>query len=126
MTGVQTCALPIYRLDNDADGFQWVDCSDADNSTYSLLRVDGQGRAVLVVINATPIPRPGFRVGVPGPGRWDEVLNSDAQDYFGSGWGNYGGVEAERVPFHGRPYSLNIALPPLSVVYFRGSAENPR
>ena len=94
---------------------------DADNSVISFLR-EGQvpGDAVLVVAcNFTPVPRHNYRVGVPQGGFWQEMLNSDAPEYGGSGQGNLGGVEAEALPHHGRPYSLRLTLPPLSVTFFK-------
>jgi 1,4-alpha-glucan branching enzyme len=72
---------------------------------------------VLVICNFSPVPRPEYRVGVPVGGVWRELLCSDAEHYGGSGWGNLGGVEAERSAFHGRPWSLNVALPPLGAVF---------
>jgi len=77
----------------------------------------------LVACNFTPVPRMGYRVGVPYGGYWSEILNSDSVNYEGSGLGNLGGMQAEELPFHGRPFSLNITVPPLGVVFFRG--ENP-
>ena len=109
----------MHELDFDARGFEWVDCSDADNSTLSLIRRGSSGATtVLAVCNFTPVPRSGYRVGVPHPGRWDEVLNSDAHDYGGSGLGNGGGLEGQAVEHHGRPYSLGLTLPPLAVLFF--------
>ena len=72
---------------------------------------------MLVVCNFTPVPRPAYRVGVPLPGRWREVLNSDALAYGGSGMGNLGGVEAEPVEAHGHRQSVSLTLPPLGVLY---------
>ena len=110
----------MHELDNEPAGFEWVDCNDADQSIVSFLRYNrDRSRAMLVVCNFTPVPRPGFRVGVPESQRWDEVLNSDAPTYGGSGWGNLGGVETEGIPLHGRPASLTLVLPPLSVSFFR-------
>ena len=74
---------------------------------------------VSVVLNFTPVPRHNYRVGVPIEGFWREALNSDAQDYGGSGQGNLGGVEASLVSSHGHPYSLNLMLPPLAAVFFK-------
>jgi len=73
---------------------------------------------LLVVCNFTPVPRPNYRVGAPYGGVWCEVLNSDARTYGGSGYGNLGAVEAAPVPYHGRPYSLTMMVPPLAVVFF--------
>ncbi|MFB3906477.1 MAG: 1,4-alpha-glucan branching protein GlgB [Acidobacteriota bacterium] len=120
----------LHELDFEPGGFEWVDCNDADNSTISLLR---KGRStsdlILVVCNFTPVPRMGYRVGVPRDGFWKEVLNSDSQFYGGSGLGNAGGLQAESVPFHGRPFSLCMTLPPLAAVYFKSqgvTAEESR
>jgi 1,4-alpha-glucan branching enzyme len=108
----------LHQLDHDPAGFEWVDVSDAASSVVSFLRRarPGEGRDVLVVLHATPVPRPGYRVGVPSPGRWVELANSDATTYGGGGWGNLGGVDAQEEPSHGRPFSLDLTLPPLSVV----------
>jgi len=74
---------------------------------------------VLVVCNFTPVPRTGYRVGVPHGGYWREMLNSDAREYAGSGLGNLGGVSAEEIPTHGRPFSLKVTLPPLAALFFK-------
>jgi len=86
----------------------------------SFLRRGGQSeRPILAVFNFTPVPRHGYRVGVPMGGHWNEALNSDSQSYGGSGQGNMGGVEAAPLPQHGRPYSLNVTLPPLAAVFLK-------
>jgi len=107
----------MHELDCDPDGFQWIDASDYQSSVLSFIR---KGRSndhlVLVVCNFTPVPRYNYRVGVPRGGFWQERLNSDAKEYGGSGHGNFGGVEAVPIPMHGRPWSLNLTLPPLAVV----------
>ena len=113
---------PLHELDTDPAGFQWIDANDSEHSVISYLRLDRSQRAVLVVCNFTPIPRQGYLVGVPHGGFWREILNSDGQDYGGSGWGNYGGVDARPAPWHGRPYSLSLTLPPLGFQVFRGEA----
>jgi 1,4-alpha-glucan branching enzyme len=113
----------LHELDCDPAGFEWIDADDREQSVLSFLRKDRGGKVVAVVCNFTPVPREGYRVGVPRPGRWAEVLNSDAREYGGSGWGNYGGVQAEPVPHHGRPYSLRLALPPLGVVFLRWEGD---
>jgi len=110
----------LHELDNDPTGFEWVDCNDSTASTISLLRKSkSQEHGVVVVCNFTPVPRMGYRLGVPVGGFWRELLNSDANEYGGSGLGNLGGVEAEEEPAHGRPYSLNLTLPPLSAVFLK-------
>ena len=111
----------LFSRDFGNDGFEWVDCHDNEESVFSFLRRGGHGETLLVVINATPVVRDDYRVGVPdagGSGFWREVLNSDAQCYGGSGQGNGGGRTADDWPQHGRPRSLGLCLPPLSVLFF--------
>jgi 1,4-alpha-glucan branching enzyme len=113
-------ALPaLHEGDCDASGFEWVDINDAEQSTLSFMRKsrDGSGLA-LCVFNFTPVPRENFRVGVPVPGPWREVLNTDALEFGGSGLGNFGEVESVPIPSHGRLHSLVITLPPLAAVWF--------
>jgi 1,4-alpha-glucan branching enzyme len=110
----------LHLLDTNAAGFEWIDCNDNLTSTISLLRKSESAKdTVLAVCNFTPIPRLGYRVGVPEGGYWRELLNSDAPDYGGSGMGNLGGVNAEAEPSHGRPYSLKLTLPPLSALFLK-------
>jgi 1,4-alpha-glucan branching enzyme len=113
----------LHELDIDPAGFEWVDANDHMGSTISILR---KGRAenerVLVVFNFTPVPREGYKVGVPTGGYWRELLNSDGKEYAGSGVGNSGGVEAKAEPVHGRPFSLNLTLPPLGALFLKGPA----
>ncbi len=108
----------LHQLDCEPTGFQWVDADDAPNSTYTLLRRDAAGHLMLVVLNATPVVRHDYRAGVPLLGRWNEVLNSDATIYGGSGQGNLGGVQAGLIPHQGQPFSVTITLPPLGAVFF--------
>jgi 1,4-alpha-glucan branching enzyme len=111
----------LHDLDFEPAGFDWIDCNDPDQSTFSFLRYSAGGaEAVAAVFNFTPVPRHGFRVGVPYAGRWTELANSDAAEYGGSGLGNLGSVEAKDLPAHGRPHSLEITLPPLASVFFKG------
>jgi 1,4-alpha-glucan branching enzyme len=109
----------LHELDCDPDGFAWVDASDTASSVMSFLRVPSgdEKRPVLVVVNSTPVPREHYSLGVPCGGRWVELANSDAEVYGGSGWGNFGGADAVEEPMHGRPYSLPLVLPPLSVLF---------
>jgi 1,4-alpha-glucan branching enzyme len=110
----------LHEVDFSAEGFEWVDCGDSDQSAISLLRWGkSRDRAVLVVCNFTPVPRNNYRVGVPSKGDWKEILNSDGRDYGGSGQGNLGRVGAVPISFHGRPYSINLTLPPLSAVFLK-------
>ena len=110
----------LHELDFDQAGFEWIDCNDSQHSTLSMLRKGSSTEDTIVIAcNFTPVPRHSYRVGVPEGGLWREILNSDAQEYDGSGQGNFGAVGAETTSFHGRPYSVNITLPPLAIVYFK-------
>ena len=109
----------MYSLDCDPAGFEWVDCNDWEGSTLSLLRKGSTAAdVVLGIFNFTPVVRTHYHVGVPFGGFWREELNSDAQEYGGSGRGNLGGKEALPVSRHGRPYSLELVLPPLAALFF--------
>jgi len=110
----------LHELEHSAGGFEWVDCNDSSTSTISLLRKgrDEKDR-VLAVFNFTPVPRPGYQVGVPSGGYWRELLNSDAKEYGGSGMGNLGGARSEERPMHGRPYCLTLTLPPLAALFLK-------
>ncbi len=107
----------LHERDSDPEGFKWIDFSDVEKSIVSYLRRGHTAdEVVLVACNCTPVPRYGYRVGIPFGGFWEEVLNSDAVEYGGSGVGNMGGVKAERIPAHGWRCSLSLTLPPLGVV----------
>jgi 1,4-alpha-glucan branching enzyme len=115
---------PLHELDCESAGFTWIDCNDAENSVISFIRVGRQaGDEAAVVLNFTPVPRHNYRIGVTRGGQWEEVLNSDAPLYGGSGQGNFGGVTAAPVPRHGKPYMLTITVPPLGMVVFRHKPE---
>jgi 1,4-alpha-glucan branching enzyme len=107
---------------DEHDGFQWIDLGDREQSIVSYLRLNGEHRLIFV-INFTPVPRENYRVGVPKEGVWRERLNSDATVYGGSGMGNLGGVESTPVRYHGRPSSIVLTLPPLSIVVMERDEE---
>ncbi len=109
----------LHRIDFSADGFEWLDVDNAEASVLAFLRKAGDSPPILVVCNLTPVPRPNYLIGVPKRGIWREVLNSDAREYGGAGWGNMGGVESVPVSTHGRVESLNLTLPPLSTLMLR-------
>jgi 1,4-alpha-glucan branching enzyme len=115
----------LFEADFDSSGFEWVDSSDSQRSVVCFLR-KGRNPAdiMLFVCNFTPVPRQNYRVGVPFGSPWREVLNSDAPLYGGSGQGNAGGVAAAPLPIHGRPYSLNLTLPPLGIVVCKPEVQN--
>lgn len=94
------------------------------NNVIAFLRKPrGGAGSLLVVCNLTPVPQQGYMLGVPAPGHWQEIFNSDATDYGGSGWGNLGGVMAVNQPSHGRPWSVPLTLPPLAAVVLKGEAH---
>jgi 1,4-alpha-glucan branching enzyme len=110
----------LHARDAEPAGFRWIIGDDRGNSVYAFLRQGFEtDPPCLVVCNFTPVPRPGYRIGVPLPGTWEEVLNTDAALYGGSNLGNGGAVDAEPVPSHGEAQSLSLTLPPLSAVVFR-------
>jgi 1,4-alpha-glucan branching enzyme len=110
----------LYERDFEPGGFQWIDCNDSQQSTISLMRKGShEDDTILIACNFTPVPRHNYRVGAPKGGFWREILNSDSTNYGGSGQGNMGGLEAAPLPFHGQPYSLNLTLPPLGLVYLK-------
>lgn len=113
----------LHQLDFDSAGFRWLDANDAPNSVLSFFRLSRRPEdMVLCLYNMTPLPRQGYRVGVPFRGRWRELLNSDAAIYGGSDVGNYGGVQTQPVPYHGQPRSLVVTLPPLGAVFLKWQA----
>jgi 1,4-alpha-glucan branching enzyme len=115
----------LHRQDFSNEGFEWMDCSDWEQSIITFVRRTGGNEAdtVLVVCNFTPVMRNNYRVGVPHGGFWKELLNSDAAEYGGSGQGNLGGAEAAPQPFGSQAHSLALTLPPLSVMFFKGAGD---
>ena len=114
----------LSEVDFDWFGFEWIDFNDWENSVVSFLRKARDGRSELVVtLNFTPVPREGYRIGVPGPGFYSEIINSDSDHYRGSNLGNVGGLTAEAVPCHGREWSIPITLPPLAMTVFRRESD---
>ncbi len=110
----------LHELDNQPGGFEWIDCTDAANSVICCLRKSKGDDVIVMAFNFTPVPRHNYRVGVPGPGSWAEVMNTDAGVYGGTNVGNNGGVYAEFAPMHGQKYSVSLNLPPLGAVFFKG------
>ncbi|RYY98674.1 MAG: 1,4-alpha-glucan branching enzyme, partial [Comamonadaceae bacterium] len=114
----------LYQLDFSPDGFEWINADDADASVLVFLRKPRRGGLpVLVACNLTPLPRTNYIVGVPAGGVWRELLNSDAMEYGGAGWGNMGSVTATSTPANGRPYSLALTLPPLSTLILKPTTD---
>jgi 1,4-alpha-glucan branching enzyme len=110
----------LHARDCEAEGFQWIVVDDAEQSVLAWLRRgDANDAPVAVVCNFTPVPRHGYRIGLPQAGRWKEILNTDAQIYGGSGMGNFGEAQAHSHPSHGFPASAEVSIPPLGVVYLQ-------
>jgi 1,4-alpha-glucan branching enzyme len=109
----------LHQRDVDSHGFEWIAGNDSEQSVFAFLRLATDAAPVVVVCNCTPVPRYDYDIGVPQAGDYLELINTDASSYGGSGVGNCGRVTATAVPFHGRPYSLRLTLPPLAAVLFR-------
>jgi 1,4-alpha-glucan branching enzyme len=110
----------LYQVDFDYSGFEWIDIADVEKSTISFLRrASNRDDFVVIACNFTPVPRLNYDVGVPEPGHYEEVFNSDAAIFGGSNLGNYGGVPSREGKRHNRPCHIQITLPPLAVVVFR-------
>ncbi len=107
----------LNNLDHDRTGFSWLDANDGDNSIFSFIRLAADGTKMHVVVNATPVPRPAYRMGVAETGVYHEVLNTDSRVYAGSNISNSSRIEAEAIPWNGQAWSVKVSLPPLSVLY---------
>jgi 1,4-alpha-glucan branching enzyme len=110
----------LWDQDDAPQGFIWLDGNAGDDNVVSFYRQARKPAARIVCVgNFSPVPRQGYRVGLPGPGRWSEAINSDAAIYGGGNLGNNGGVEAQPRPWNGQPYSAELTLPPLGVLWLR-------
>jgi 1,4-alpha-glucan branching enzyme len=109
----------LHELDCDPGGFHWIEADDAERSVLAYERIARDGHRVICALNFTPVPRFNYRLGVPAPGVWREILNTDAVELGGSGQGNLGAAEAAPVRAHRRELSINVTLPPLGAVLFR-------
>ena len=109
----------LWSRDNEPGGFEWLEGGDAANNAISFLRWDHDGNAIAVLMNFSGRPIGPYRVGLPFAGTWEEVLNTDAAEYGGSGVGNFGAVEATNTPHAGRPASAELTLPPLAGLWLR-------
>jgi len=107
----------LHERDFDPGGFRWLDADDRLNATASLLRAAPDGDTIVAAFNFSATPRPGQRIGLTRPGRWRELLNTDALDYGGSGVGNAGGATSEPVPWQGCDQSALVTLPPLGAIW---------
>ena len=109
----------LHELDHEPGGFEWIDHDDAANSIFSFIRRGRNSEEIVVAINATPVPRDGYRIGVPHGGFYHEIFNSDSELYGGSNCGNAGGIPAEDCGVHGREHSVVVNLPPLATVFLK-------
>jgi 1,4-alpha-glucan branching enzyme len=108
----------LWALDHSPQGFEWIDANDADRNVLAYLRRDDQGDMVAVVVNFSGVPHEGYRLALPQGGTWLEAVNTDAEEYGGSGVGNLGSVQALPEPHHGRAFSATVRVPPMGVLYF--------
>jgi 1,4-alpha-glucan branching enzyme len=110
----------LYEIDFDYHGFQWIDCNDSENSVISFIRRARDPNDFLIaLLNFTPVPRDGYRIGVPEAGAYAELVNSDAEIYGGSNHGNGGVIFTEPIPSHGHGQSLHLRLPPLAFLLLK-------
>jgi 1,4-alpha-glucan branching enzyme len=109
----------LHELDFVPEGFAWIDCHDADQSVISYLRRAKNGETVAVLLNFTPVPRQGYRIGVPDEGYYCELLNSDAECYGGGNMGNGAGMHTEKLSWMGYSHSLVVTLPPLAGIILK-------
>jgi 1,4-alpha-glucan branching enzyme len=107
----------LWSGDTRSDGFRWLVADDAAGNTFAFVRTGDDAPPLVCVVNLAAAPHEGYRVGLPGPGRWREVINTDAGEYGGSGVGNFGRVTAEAVGWHGMPFSAPLRLPPLGAIW---------
>jgi 1,4-alpha-glucan branching enzyme len=108
----------LWEMDFEPEGFWWIEANDAENNVLAFARRtrDSQ-RVVVFAANLSPVPREGYRLGLPRPGRWTELVNTDSAFYGGSDVGNLGGVQAEPMGWHDQPFSAQLTLPPLGAVW---------
>ncbi len=127
LNGVLREEPALYERDFDGDGFAWLEANDAARNVVAFARLSKDGERTLVcVANLSPIPQQGYRVGLPRSGRWAEVLNTDSRLYGGGDVGNGGSVEAEPIGWHDQPFSAELTLPPLGVVWLRPEDQGSR
>ena len=130
--GLQTCVktlnevykkeTALYEVESGWEGFEWLEVNDAENSVLSWIRKNKAGKEfIIAVFNFTPMPRHNYRLGAPFEGMWKEIFNSDAKEFGGGGQGNFGGVETVPAAWQERPFTINVTIPPLGAVYFKGT-----
>ena len=115
----------LWELDHEHEGFRWIEADDYEQSVISFIRSsENSAQQLIIILNFTPVPRDNYRIGVPGPGEYDLLLNSDQKVYGGSDYETAARVKAEEVPYHGFNYSISINLPPLAGMYLKYKSKN--
>jgi 1,4-alpha-glucan branching enzyme len=109
----------LWTQDTSASGFRWITSEDSQHNTFSFVRFPPNGDPVACVVNFAAVPHEGYRIGLPRPGRWAEVINTDSELYGGSGVGNLGEVQTDDMPWHGFDHSVSLRVPPLGAVWLR-------
>jgi 1,4-alpha-glucan branching enzyme len=115
----------LWSQDTTPEGFEWIVGDDAQHNVFAFERVGSAGELLVCVANFSALPHENYRVGLRQAGRWDEIINTDASIYGGSGVGNLGGVDALEMPYHGRPASALLRVPPLGAVWLRPAQPTP-
>ena len=110
-------APPLWARDHDPSGFGWIDANDTSSNVFSFWRAAPDGTLLACVVNFSAVPHERYRLGLPRAGRWQELLNTDAAAYGGSGVGNLGEVATEPLPWHGQPASVTLRVPPLGALW---------
>jgi 1,4-alpha-glucan branching enzyme len=117
----------LWELDHEHEGFRWIEADDYEQSVISFIRSsESAAQQLIVLLNFTPVPRDDYRIGVPGPGEYELLLNSDQKVFGGSNYETAARVKAEKKPYHGFDYSISINLPPLAGIYLKYKAENKK
>lgn len=110
----------LYLNEFSHDGFEWIDCCDSEHSIFTLIRKgNGPDDKIIAALNFTPVPRYDYRIGVPYEGEWTEILNSDSHEFGGGGIGNPQPVHSDSLSWHGKPFSINLVLPPLAIIFLK-------
>ncbi len=119
MNAIYRSSPALFSLDVSESGFQWIDANDSSNNVFSYIRRGSDGSDLVCISNFAAVPHDDYRIGLPRAGRWQELLNTDAETYSGSGVGNFGSVHAEDTAWHGLPASATLRIPPLGALWLR-------
>jgi len=122
LNGIYQKNAPLFELDGEPEGFDWLVVDDAENSVFAFERKSSNGERIILISNFTPVPREGYRIGVNAAGEYEEILNTDSMYYQGSNVGNFGSVKSEAITSHGRDNSISVTIPPLATIYLKYKA----